>query len=188
MVLFEFNEIIKNKYINQQNILNYDEFKIKALDIFSSILVFYFSRINQKYIENILYFEKTNIFISCIDNKFNSKNITSILMCHKTESSNIIKYYILLLGTHERFRKFGYGKVILDEFVDYIKKKSNSTNNKRKIKIILKSLESSINFYLDYGFVKSNSKVITNKLFYKYETLSELKSNKDKILEFEIKI
>lgn len=193
MVLFKLDKIIKKKYENHVNItqeqkekLNYNEFKIKALDIFSSILVFYFSGINQKYIKNILYSEKTNIFISCIDNKFNPKNITSILMCHKTESSNVIKYYILLLGTHERFRKFGYGRVILDEFVDYIKKKYNKTNNKRKIKILLKSLESSVNFYLNYGFVKSNTKLVTNKLFYKYETLSELKLNQDKILEFEI--
>lgn len=186
MVLFDFDDILKNKYNayienNDCESISYNEFKIKGLNIFSNIFPFYFSHISQNYIENILNSNKIKILVSCIDNNFNIKNMTSILIFHKTISLDCIKYYILLLGTHERFRKFGYGKIILDEFIDYIGK-SNNTN--KKIKILLKSLESSMNFYLSYGFVISELK--SNRLFYKYEPTSELKLNQEKILELVI--
>jgi hypothetical protein len=188
MVLFEFDKIIKDKYdihnlnnVTQQ--ISFDEFKSNGLKQFSKIFPFYFSGINEKYIGNILYSDKTHILVSCIDNKFNIKNITSILIFHKTNSSKLIKYYILLLGTHERFRKYGYGKVILDEFIEFVKKFNKS---EKKIKILLKSLESSMRFYLSNGFVQTQSELKSNKLFFKYETQSELKLNQEKILELDI--
>ena len=187
MVLFEFDKIIKykyDKYIEKNNNVNqisFNEFNSKGIKKFSELFPFYFSGINQNYTQNILDSDKTHIIISCIDNKFDIKNITSILIYHKTTSSDTIKYYILLLGTHERFRKYGYGKVILDEFIEFIKI-SNRTN--KKIKILLKSLESSLNFYLSNGFIESELK--PNRLFYKYETAKELKLNEEKILELNI--
>jgi hypothetical protein len=190
MVLFEFDKIIKDKYdkyINNNNnnidniIISFDEFKSKGYKQFSKIFPFYFSGIGQNYIDNILHSEKTHILVSCIDNKFNIKNITSILIFHKTKSNDLSKYYILLLGTHEQFRKYGYGKLILDEFIEFVNK---SNKSKKKIKILLKSLESSVGFYLSNGFVKSELK--SNKLFFKYEMPNELKLNKEKILEFNI--
>lgn len=187
MVLFEFDKIIKDKYDryneknNNTNPISFDEFKLKGLQKFSELFPFYFSGINQNYIQQILTSDKTHIIVSCIGDKFDIKNITSILVYHKTTSSNIVKYYTLLLGTHERFRKYGYGKVILDEFIEFVKK-SNKSN--KKIKILLKSLKSSLNFYLGNGFVESELK--SNRLFYKYETVQELKLNKEKILELNI--
>ena len=41
-----------------------------------------------------------------------------------------------------------------------------------------------MSFYFSYGFVQSELK--PNKLFYKYETSDELKSNQEKILELNI--
>lgn len=186
MVLFEFDEIIKDKYNrcnknNNTNPISFDEFKIKCLKKFSELFPFYFSGINHNYIQNILASDKIHIIFYCIGNNFDIKNITSILIYHKTTLSYIIKYYILLLGTHERFRKYGYGKVILDEFIEFIKKINKSN---KKIKIILKSLESSMDFYLSNGFIKSDLK--SNKLFYKYETIYELKKFEEKILELNI--
>jgi GNAT superfamily N-acetyltransferase len=202
MVLFRFDDIIKNKYKvykeknNNKEIICFDEFRTNGLEQFSKFLPFYFSGINQNYIQNILLSEKTHIIISCIDNVFSIKNSTSMLIYHKTKSSNCVKYYILLLGTHERFRKFGYGTIVLDEFIEYVKKtnpnknkktnpnKNKKTNPNKNKKILLKSLESSMSFYFSYGFVQSELK--PNKLFYKYETSDELKSNQEKILELNI--
>jgi GNAT superfamily N-acetyltransferase len=187
MVLFEFDKIIKNKYDkykkknNNVNQINFDEFKSKGLEKISELFPFYFSGINQNYIENILNSNKTHIIISCIGDKFDIKNITSILTYHKTTSLNTIKYYILLLGTHERFRKYGYGKIILDEFIEFVKKANNPN---KKIKILLKSLEKSSVFYITNGFVKSELK--SNRLFFKYETVQELKLNEEKILELDV--
>lgn len=183
MVLFEFDKIIKdkyNKYLNKQNI-SFDEYKSKGLEQFSKLFPFYFAGINQNYTQNILISDKTHIIVSCIGDKFDIKNITSILIYHKTILSDTIKYYILLLGTHERFRKYGFGKVILDEFVEFVKI-SNKSN--KKIKILLKSLQKSLNFYLGNGFIESELK--PNRLFYKYETAKELKLNEEKILELNI--
>ena len=92
---------------------------------------------------------------------------------------------MLILGTHKRFRKFGYGKLILDEFVEFVQKskKNKNTNLDIKIKILLKSVDSSLNFYLNYGFVISSDTLNTNRLFYKYEPETDLKENKEKILE-----
>ena len=86
-----------------------------------------------------------------------------------------------MLGTHERFRKYGYGKVILDEFIEFIKKLNKSN---KKIKILLKSLESSMGFYISNGFIQSELK--SNRLFFKYETINELKLGKEQILELNI--
>jgi len=188
MVLFEFEKIIKDKYLhysnlNPEKILNIDpiQFRQKGIEQISKIFPFYFTGINQNYLDNILADNKNQIIFSCIDCKFSLSNITSILIHHKTKSTDIIKYYILLLGTHERFRKFGYGKIILDEFIHWIKISKISKKLEIKKKILLKSLESSMGFYLSIGFVQAELK--SNKLFYKYETDNELKSNPEKILE-----
>ena len=187
MVLFEFDKIIKDKYDNYIQIhhnkerISFDEFKSKGLKQFSNLFPFYFSGINQCYTDNILNSNKTHILISCMGNNFDIKNITSILIYHKTITSDYIKYYILLLGTHERFRKYGYGKIIMDEFIEFVKKLNIY---EKKIKILLKSLESSMRFYSSNGFIKSELK--SNRLFFKYETTNELKLNQEKILELNI--
>ena len=69
----------------------------------------------------------------------------------------------------------------MDEFVEFVKI-SNKSN--KKIKILLKSLQKSLNFYLGNGFIESELK--PNRLFYKYETAKELKLNEEKILELNI--
>ena len=186
MVLFEFDKIIKDKYDkyiikNNINQISFNEYKSKGLEQFSKLFPFYFSGININYTDNILNSDKTHILVSCIGDKFDIKNITSILIYHKTISLDFTKYYILLLGTHERFRKYGYGKVILDEFIEFIKKLNKSN---KKIKILLKSLESSMGFYISNGFIQSELK--SNRLFFKYETINELKLGKEQILELNI--
>lgn len=185
MVLFEFDKIMKEKYINYKTNklekiqgIEYEQFYQIGIEKITEIFHFYFSGINQKYIIQIVQDKKNKILFSCIDEKFNLKNITSLLIYHKTKTTEFNKYYVLALGTHERFRKFGYGKVIIDDFVNWIKLKNKSELKK---KILLKSLESSLKFYLEYGFV--STELEHNRLFFKYETTNELKTNPEKILE-----
>ena len=186
MVLFDFDTIISDRYKflksnnpAKLNSLDLIQFKQKGIEQITKIFPFYFGNINQIYLTNVLSNNKTKIILSCIDNKFDLNNITSILIYHKTKLLHLTKFYILALGTHERFRKFGYGKIILDEFVQWIKQTNKSVGQK---KIILKSLETSMGFYNTYGFVLTDLKL--NKLFYKYETNLELKNNPEKILEY----
>lgn len=185
MVLFEFNKIIKSKYKNYINksssSIDFEEFKKKCLISISKIFYLYFTGISLDYIKNILTNNKIRILVVCIDKNFCFQNIISIIIYHKTITKNKIKYYLLAYGIHEKFRKYGYGKYSLDEFVDWIKITTN--NNKQRI-LLLKSIESSMNFYLSYGFVLTD--LSSNKLFYKYEPNMELKSNQEKILEYVI--
>lgn len=189
MVLFEFDKLIKKKYLNycrknksdDVELMNFDQYKKNGIIQLTKIFKFYFGGISENYIINtLLNVDKVKILLSCIDSVFSLGNITSILVYHQIKSIESNKYYILLLGTHERFRKFGYGKVILDEFGDLIK--STKSYKNKNCKILLKSLESSLKFYLDYGFVLTSLQ--SNRLFYKYENNDELKNNQEKILEY----
>lgn len=185
MVLFEFDKIVKSKYKNYINkscsSIDFEEFKKKCLTSISKIFYLYFTGISADYINNIIMNNKVRILILCVNDKFSFQNIISIIIYHKTSSMDKIKYYLLAYGIHKKFRKYGYGKYSLDEFIDWIK---ISTNNNKRRTILLKSLESSMSFYLSYGFILTD--LASNKLFYKYEPNDELKFNKEKILEYSI--
>lgn len=190
MVLFEFDKILKHKYTkynkhdpNKVNGIGLDEFVGIGIGIIKKKFPYYFSNISLEYVDRILADKSNKIMLSCINSdKFDLDNVSSILIYHKTKTNNIIKYYILVLGTHEKFRKFGYGSVILDEFIHYIK--LSNTSNTYKLKILLKSLDSSLNFYLRYGFVKTDLE--PNRLFYKYENIYDLKNSLSNILELDL--
>jgi len=132
----------------------------------------YSNNINEKYIEIIKKDEKNKMIISCIDNDKN--NITSFIIYRKIVLKTEIKFIILLISVHEEFRNNGYGKIILDEFIDYIKK----IKTKKPINIIVHPLDSSEFFFINYGFVKIEKsrflkeyegwKIDSHKLIYKY--------------------
>ena len=177
MVLIFFDIMLKDKYKKLgKNKIKWCEFKkIAKIQIFK-IFPNYFGNISNEYIHSLLLDKNNHIIFNSIDSQFSISNITSILIYHKTKSKYFNKYYILLLGTHYKCRHVGYGKLFLDEFITWIKQ-SNNINNK----IILKSTNSSINFYISYGFTKTN--ISYCKLLYKYEPLTEFKNNTN-ILEF----
>jgi len=132
----------------------------------------YSDNINEKYIEIIKKDKKNKMIISCIDNDKN--NITSFIIYRKIILKTEIKFIILLISVHEEFRNNGYGKIILDEFIDYIKK----IKTKKPINIIVHPLDSSEFFFINYGFVKIEKsrflkeyegwKIDSHKLIYKY--------------------
>ena len=179
MTIFNFDEIVLNKYkiANKNNSnLTFEEYKKKCLEQILLISEMYFSGISEKYIKFLLNNNEKILFFT-IGQKFCLDDIISIIIYHETNSNNKNKYYILCFGIHAKFRKFGYGKYTLDEFIEWIK--SSNKSNKQKI-ILLKSIKSSYDFYLSYGFVQTN--LISNKLFCKYEP--ELQNNDINILEY----
>lgn len=183
MTLFEFDKIIKSKYKNYINksgsLMNFEEFKKIGIKQISKIFNLYFSGISLDYIHNILTNNNIKFIFICLNNKFNLQNIISIIIYHKTISIDKIKYYILSYGIHKEFRKCGYGNYCLDKFTNWIKM---STKSKKQKLLLLKSIESSLKFYLSYGFTQTD--LVSNKLFFKYEPIKELKSNQEKILSY----
>ena len=80
---------------------------------------------------------------------------------YRTKQENI---YLLLFCIDKNYRMFGYGKIFLDEFIEYIKKSSKKNKN-----LILHPIDSSINFYESYGFKKIENKPYSYKKLFKYE-------------------
>jgi hypothetical protein len=179
-MIFDFEKIIKNKH-KYDKLNSYEEYKKKSIEKIMMITPNYFTGISENYIKLILFNNKIKILFITIGQKLTTNDIVSIIIYQKTPTVDKIKYYILGFGIHKKLRKYGYGKNSLNEFIQWIKQ--NNKSCKQKI-LLLKSVESSLNFYLAYGFIQTN--LASNKLFYKYEPKNELKLNQEKILEFEI--
>lgn len=177
-MIFDFEKIMKNKY---DKLSSYEKYKKKSIEKLMMITPNYFTGISENYIKLILFSNKIKILFVTIGQKLITNDIVSIILYQKIQSVDKIKYYIFGFGIHKRLRKYGYGKNSLDEFIQWIKQ--NNKSHKQKI-LLLKSIESSLKFYLTYGFVQTD--LTSNKLFYKYEPNNELKLNQEKILEFKI--
>ena len=135
----------------------------------------YSNNINEKYIEIIKKDEKNRMIISCVDN-IDDNQIISFIIYRKIVLKNEINFIILLISVHEDFRSNGYGKIILDEFINYI----YNIRSKKNINIIIHPLDSSEEFFISYGF----EKIKRSRFLKNYEGYS---SNKD-ILLYKLKI
>jgi ribosomal protein S18 acetylase RimI-like enzyme len=104
--------------------------------------------------------DKNNkILIFCLDdNDISYNSIVGIIMYRQILNTNMKnRYYIPLLAIRKKARKLGYGKIILNEFMEKIK-------NNKITEIVLLSLKSSVNFYLKYGFKLETSKYLERNL------------------------
>ena len=144
---------VKNKKINCNKIKNYIKFN-------------FLENINDKFIDLIFEDNNNKIVFHNIDNSINNYNNTSFLVYHTVYCEETIKYYILLLGTNKKIRNCGYGKLLLDDFIDHIKNKT-----KKSINIYINSISDSKQFYIKYGFKKLDL-IKKNTLFFKYEPYS----------------
>ena len=139
----------------------------------------YCDNITDNYIETIQHDKYNNTIFHCIDNKKNEYNITSFLTYRRMIKDNEIKIIILIIGVDKNIRYFGYGKIILDEFIKLLKKKNK---NKKDINIYIHSLESSKDFFINYGF----EKIDKCNFLQNYEGWSN-EENEEKLL-FKLKI
>jgi len=122
----------------------------------------YCDNINYKYFQIIKNDLKNKILLHSIDNKIDSlnENISSFIIYRKIILKNDINYIIFLIGVYEDIRNYGYGKLILDEFIENIRIKNKSF---KKINIILHSLDESKYFFINYGFrIIDKSKFLKN--------------------------
>ena len=161
-MLFLFDRIVKAKYKKLDKTTSYDDFYSKSIESIKSYIVSnYLENVSELYLNRLLSDPNNHIIIHNIDNMFNTKNITGILIFHKVKNH---KYYILFLSTHHKFRGMGYGKIILDEFIELVRRPN------KDIQLILRTVEKSKSFYLLYGFEQID---LTReyKLFKKYELI-----------------
>jgi hypothetical protein len=174
-MITDLSEIVKKKYPN-----NFDEYYNIAKKVISNLAkISFLDNMNELFIDHV--FDKNDNKIMCYSNhdKFIIKNLLGIIVYAITQTNECINFYLLLCGIKKGYRKFGYGKELINKFIEFCKDYKN--NNSKKKKIILHSLDSSYHFYISIGFIDSENKYLYKKIF-QYE-----KYNKDMtILEMEL--
>jgi predicted GNAT family N-acyltransferase len=142
----------------------------------------YCENINEKYIEIIKNDKKNKMLIDSFDTNINDENITSFIIFRKIILNNEIKFIILLMGVNKEIRNYGYGKYILDEFINKI----ILSKSKKDINLYIHEVESSMNFFINYGFEKIeycqflknyegwNKENNNNKLLFKYNVKNKM--------------
>ena len=170
-MIFSYKKIFTLNLKKISNIVEYNKYKNNYVLIQNQFIRKFVDNISDEFIDIVTKDTKNNIICFNLDNCINEHNITSVIIYRKVYLINEIKYIILLMGSHPDIRECGYGKIFLDEFISLILK--NKLN--KKISIILHSLNSSYNFYKNYGFTKINK----SSFLKNYEGW---KSNDDKLI------
>jgi ribosomal protein S18 acetylase RimI-like enzyme len=146
-------------------------------NIFSLIYTYSHRSISAEYIAGLLLDDTNKIAFRCINMEFEMENCPSILIYRKyyKKDTNEIIYYMLMICTKQKFKKFGYASKLLDDFIQYIKNKYTETkNNYHIIKIVLSSVESAVTFYESYGFKwLRNESITSHKVLMRYEKYEE---------------
>lgn len=175
-MIFLYSDYLKDKLIKKYNnydIYLYDKYYKIGIYKISPIIKEYADNINEGFIDFILNSNNIEIvFYSNNSTKSINNNLGIIIYTKSTNIYNKQKknnIYLLLLCIKKKYRKFGYGKVFLEEFIDYIK---NLNNNDKTI--VLHPLISSVYFYKTFGFSEIIDKPYNYKKLFKFE-----KYNKD---------
>jgi len=171
-MIFILSKIIKEK-LKEKNIYNketYENYFRKYIYIISYLIKEYADTINERFIDLLLKSKNIDIGLYLINSEFKIKDIIGFCIYSNTGIKKE-KIYLLLFCIKKTYRKFGYGKTFLEEFIEYMK-----IQNKQKI--ITHSIDESIKFYKFIGFIISN-KIYNYKKIFEFE-----KYNKNaKILE-----
>lgn len=154
--------------------------KIRNLyeDIYSLFCNYSHRVICPLYVHTLLEDETNKIVFRCIDMDFTIENCPSILIYHKyyNKRTNELAYYILMICTKPKFKKFGYASKMLDDFIQHIKQKhAQSTQKYNNIKIILSSVETAVTFYEKYGFRWTREPLTDHRTLMRYEKYEENK-------------
>ncbi len=104
-----------------------------------------------EYINKIINCKRNKIYIllncSNYDRIYLTDVIGFIVIRNIGITNKIQRYAIPMLGIHNKVRSCGYGKMLLDQIILFLKKN-------KIIELVLHSLEKSKLFYINYGFIK----------------------------------
>ena len=167
--LFEFYD---NCYKNKMNLnkinRNCEKYKNNRkhyLDRIFALSCTFSENMNHNFIKTVIYGRRNKIMVYVIDN-----NIYGLLVYRKAMNNRDRKRYVIfLLSVKKEYRKAGIGSNMMNAFKDKI----NQSYSKKRIEIVLHSLESSAGFYKKYGFHEIN----TNKFIERYEGYMDDYSN-----------
>ena len=168
------NNIIDNEPI-EQIADRIDRFYYSA----ESVMYNYsFRTISMQYTGRLLRHNKTKIAFYCMDTEFNFANCPSCLIYYKhfDKSTNEVAYYILMICTMPRFKKFGYASMLLNGFIERVKTE-NAKYSERKIKIIVSSLDSAVTYYEKYGFHWTKKSILEYPVLLCFEKYEEGKES-----------
>ena len=150
-MLININKFLKTHF--KDNLIKAQEQKYKFIHRFCE-------NINIGYIKTMTFDLNNKIFLYTMNQVLtdNYKNeiigiiVYRIILCNSSK----IRIYIPLVSIHKDMRSYGYGSIILDEFIEKYHKN-------KILELVLLSLESSYDFYNKLGFAKSNVKYIQKK-------------------------
>ena len=195
-MIYQYSQFVKNKLTKWYNMYSdetFNKYYLAGLTQIIPIIKIFAETISDEFINNLFYkvqaetgsidklvsHGEIEIIMYSSDTNFKLKDAKGFIVYTKTVHSvtKEEKVYLLLLCIDKSYRKYGYGKVFMEEFIEFVK----NSNNKTK-RIILHSLDSSLQFYLALGFTKVPDKITNYKKIFKYE-----KYNKESVLiEFKI--
>ena len=161
------NSIIDNEEI--EDILEkLDEFYVNVKTVF-----YYFSyrKINISYMTNLIDNKRNKFVFYCMDTEeFRIGNCPCAMIYNKTVFETEIVYYMLLICTKNKFKNMGYARMLLDGFVERIRRGESGV---KPIKIVLSSVEESVTFYESYGFRWTRESILRHPKLMKFETYEE---------------
>ena len=146
--------------INKFFKINFKDNLTKAQKQKHNFIYKYCENINIDYLKSMCLDSNNKILLYTINEKLtdNYKNEIVGIIIYRIilYRSNKLRIYIPLISIHKDMRSYGYGSIILNDFIEKFQK--NNT-----LELVLLSLESSFNFYNKLGFVKSDVKYIKKK-------------------------
>ena len=141
---------------------------------YKPLILEYSNSLNEKFIELLLDNEKNKILIYNLDHQLKHENTIGFIIFTSSFLNHENRFYLLTMAIHHEFQNMGYGSLLLQDFIIFLKDKyiKQSIQSKPN-KIILHSTNNNISFYEKNNFVRNNQHHLY-KTLYHYE-----KFNKD---------
>ena len=154
---------------------------------FTHLIYTYTHNLNPKFINVLLSDQRNNILIYNIDGILQKENNIGFIIYRQSILEHEHRFYIFLIGVHPDFTGYGYGSLLLNEFIDLIKnenkiiKKNKNYSYCKNKKLIVHSTQENILFYQRFGFKKSLN-AYDYRMIYSYEEFNK----KDIIMDYDL--
>ena len=148
-----FSDDITNKIIDESELDEIvDKLEQFKTDVDMIFTYFNYGTIGIDYIQNLLKYESNKTAFYCMDSTFVIRSCPSCMIYSKQnkKNSDTILYYLMVISTQQEFMNKGYATMLLNGFVERIKKETKTSS--KKVKIVLSSLDEVVSYYQKYGF------------------------------------